>query len=123
VLLFQIFFPLISPVMDFCLAWALGTTAWQRSQHPLDYSTAALQGILFYYALFVTMDVFATVLALLLEPQEDWRLLVWLFPQRFLYRQLMCYVALKATLTAVRGTIVGWGKLERKATVPVSGTT
>ena len=29
----------------------------------------------------------------------------------------MYYVAIKSFLTAVRGTVVGWGKLERKATV------
>jgi peptidoglycan-N-acetylglucosamine deacetylase len=59
--------------------------------------------------------------AFLLERKEDWRLLIWLVFQRFLYRQLMYYVAIKSTLTAIRGTIVGWGKLERKATVPMGG--
>ena len=45
----------------------------------------------------------------------------WLVFQRFLYRQLIYYVAIKSTLTAIRGTIVGWGTLERKATVPMGG--
>ena len=52
-------------------------------------------------------------------PSEDLKLLIWLVFQRFLYRQLMYYVAIKSTLTAIRGTVVGWGKLERKATVPM----
>ena len=63
-------------------------------------------------------DVSAVVLD---ADKEDWRLLIWLVFQRFLYRQLMYYVAIKSTLTAIRGTIVGWGKLERKATVPMGG--
>jgi hypothetical protein len=76
---------------------------------------------LFYYALLLALDLLATLIAFLLERKEDWRLLIWLFLQRFSYRQLMYYVAVKSTLTAIRGTVVGWGKLERKATVSVSG--
>ncbi len=122
VLIFQILFPLISPLMDLLLLWSLGVTAWQRYQHPLDYSTDALQRVLFYYALFLVLDLLSATMAFLLERKEDWKLLVWLFFQRFLYRQLMYYVAVKATLTAIHGTIVSWGKLERKATVVVSGS-
>jgi cellulose synthase/poly-beta-1,6-N-acetylglucosamine synthase-like glycosyltransferase len=121
VLIFQILFPLISPLMDLLLLWSLGVTVWHRYQHPLDYSTDALQRVLFYYALFLVLDLLSTTVAFLLERKEDWQLLVWLFFQRFLYRQLMYYVAVKATLTAIHGTIVGWGKLERKATVVVDG--
>ncbi len=57
----------------------------------------------------------------LLERREEWSLLIWLPLQRFWYRQLMYYVAVKSTLIAIRGQAVGWGKLERKATV-VRGT-
>jgi len=59
--------------------------------------------VLFYYALFFTLDLLATFVAFLLERKEDWRLLIWLMLQRFLYRQLMYYVAIKSTLTAIRG--------------------
>src|SRR5215475_2958520 len=121
VLIFQILFPLISPVMDLLMVWSLVATGWARYQHPLDYTTDTLQRVLFYYALFFTLDLLATFVAFLLERKEDWRLLIWLVFQRFLYRQLMYYVAIKSTLTAIRGTIVGWGKLERKATVPMGG--
>lgn len=40
-----------------------------------------------------------------------------LFFQRLLYRQLMHYVLAKSLLSAARGRLVGWGKLERKASV------
>ena len=53
------------------------------------------------------------------EPKENKWLLAGLFWQRFFYRQLMYYVAIKSTLASVRGVLVGWGKLERKATVKV----
>ena len=74
-------------------------------------------GSLFYYCLFLAIEIIAAVVAFLLEPKEDWTLLVWLLLQRFCYRQLMYYVAIKSTITAIRGSIVNWGKLERKATV------
>jgi hypothetical protein len=46
-----------------------------------------------------------------------------LFWQRFFYRQLMYYVAIKSTLTSLRGVLVGWGRIDRKATVQaVSGS-
>ena len=117
VFIFQILFPLISPVMDLLMLWSLAVTAWQRHQHPTDYSTDALKRVLFYYMLFLLVDFLAAFMAFLLERKEDWRLLAWLFLQRFFYRQLMYYVAIKSTVTAIRGTVVGWGKVERKATV------
>ena len=48
-----------------------------------------------------------------------YREVLYLFLQRFVYRQLIYYVAIQTMLTAIRGTLVGWGKLERKATVAV----
>jgi hypothetical protein len=68
---------------------------------------------------FVAVDGLAAVFGFLLERDEDWTLLIWLPLQRFWYRQLMYYVAVKSTLMAIRGSAVGWGKLERKATVGV----
>jgi hypothetical protein len=37
--------------------------------------------------------------------------------QRFGYRQMMYYIVIKATIAALLGPLVGWGKLDRKATV------
>ena len=54
--------------------------------------------------------------ALLLEKRERLSLLWWLFFQRFCYRQLMYWVMIKSVTTAARGALIGWGKLERKAT-------
>jgi cellulose synthase/poly-beta-1,6-N-acetylglucosamine synthase-like glycosyltransferase/peptidoglycan/xylan/chitin deacetylase (PgdA/CDA1 family) len=111
VLVFQIIFPLISPIMDLAMIGSLAGCLRQRYQHPVDYSTDTLQRVLFYYALFLLLDLLATVIAFALERTENWKLLGWLFLQRFLYRQL------------IRGTLVGWGKLERKATVAVRVST
>jgi hypothetical protein len=55
----------------------------------------------------------------ILEWKEDWKLLVWLFWQRLLYRQVMYYIAAKSLFAALRGRSVAWGKVERKATIPM----
>ncbi len=120
VMIFQILFPLISPVMDLLLVGTLGMTAINYWHHPTDFSPDALWRVLFYYALFVTVDYLTAILAFTLEHHENWSLLIFLFWQRFFYRQLMYYVAIKSTLNSMRGRLVGWGKLERKATVHAS---
>jgi len=39
--------------------------------------------------------------------------------QRFGYRQIMYYVVVRSITTALKGALVGWGKLERSGTVTV----
>lgn len=114
--IFQILFPLISPVMDLMLVWALFSAAWQRVEHPAEYVATNLYQVLFYYAVFLAVDWLTAAFALLLEKRERISLLWWLFFQRFCYRQLMYWVMIKSVTTAARGALIGWGKLERKAT-------
>jgi hypothetical protein len=42
-----------------------------------------------------------------------------LVAQRFIYRQIMYWVVLRAIASAVGGWVVGWGKLERSGRVSV----
>jgi cellulose synthase/poly-beta-1,6-N-acetylglucosamine synthase-like glycosyltransferase/peptidoglycan/xylan/chitin deacetylase (PgdA/CDA1 family)/spore germination protein YaaH len=114
--IFQILFPLISPVMDLMLVYTLLVAGLDRLQQPVGYSSTALRQVLFYYALFLAIDWVAASFAFLLEKKEHWRLLWWLFLQRFCYRQVMYYVMIKSVAVAARGSTVGWGKLDRKAT-------
>src|SRR5437762_845486 len=115
--IFQILFPLISPVMDLLLIYTCLSALVDRIQQPSAYSFTNLRQILFYYALFLAVDWSAACFAFALERKERWSLLWWLFLQRFCYRQVMYYVMAKSVQTAIRGAVVGWGKLERKATV------
>ena len=62
------------------------------------------------------IDWVTACFAFLLERRERWSLLWWLFLQRFCYRQVMYYVMIKSVAMALRGPVVGWGKLECKAT-------
>ncbi|HKP81826.1 MAG TPA: glycosyltransferase, partial [Pyrinomonadaceae bacterium] len=118
--IFQIIFALISPVMDLMLLYVLISSAFDRWQQPTGYSSTNLQQVLLYYALFLAIDWAAACFAFLLERRERWSLLWWLFLQRFCYRQVMYYVMIKSVTMAIRGPVVGWGKLERKATAEAS---
>jgi len=113
---FQILFSLLSPVMDLMLLYTLISTLVDYLQQPTGYSSTNLQQVLFYYALFLAIDWVSACFAFMLERRERWGLLWWLFLQRFCYRQVMYYVMIKSVGMALRGPVVGWGKLERKAT-------
>jgi hypothetical protein len=63
------------------------------------------------------VDFLTSATAFALEKNEDWKLLFWIVPQRFFYRQLMYLVAFRVVFAALKGKIVGWGKLHRKASV------
>jgi len=114
---YQIFFQIISPLMDLWLVY-ICLKAWLMwIWHPASWEPDALLRVVFYYALFMAADILAGIVAFLLERSEDKKLLVWLVPQRFFYRQLMYVVALRTVLASLRGRAMGWAKLERKATV------
>ena len=71
-------------------------------------------------AAFIFLDLSAGALGMALERRAPWVDLIWMPVQRFGYRQLMYYVVVKSVVSALRGGRVGWGKLERRATVTVS---
>ncbi|KXK06619.1 MAG: glycosyl transferase family protein [Acidobacteria bacterium OLB17] len=117
--IFQILFPLISPLMDLMFVWSLISALMNHFEHQQEYahSSSNLNNILFYYALFLAVDWLGALAAFLMEKKEQKKLLWWLAIQRFCYRQVMYWVMVKSVYMAVKGVVVGWGKLERKATV------
>lgn len=122
VLIFQIFFPLISPIVDLGMVLSLAEMALRALGQSADPVGHGFGGVLTCYLLFLAADYLATASAFLFERGEQKSLLFWLFFQRFFYRQLIYYVAIKSMLTAMRGSLVGWNKLDRTATV-TSGAT
>src|SRR6185369_16599853 len=78
--IFQILFPLISPIMDLMLVYTLASDAWERWQSS-GYTSTNLQQVLLYYALFLAIDWATACFAFLLERRERWSLLLWLFLQ------------------------------------------
>jgi cellulose synthase/poly-beta-1,6-N-acetylglucosamine synthase-like glycosyltransferase/peptidoglycan/xylan/chitin deacetylase (PgdA/CDA1 family)/spore germination protein YaaH len=117
--IFQVIFPLISPIMDLMFIWTLVNALIGYLEHQREYSMTPshLNEVLFYYALFLAVDWIGAFAAFLMEKGEEKKLLGWLLIQRFGYRQVMYWVMVKSVWTAIRGAFVGWGKLERKATV------
>ena len=103
---YQILFPAISPFMDVMVIYSLFAGNFAR--------------VLNFYLLMFGVEFLAALVAVRMD-RADMRLLPWLFFQRFIYRQMMYYVILKALFTALRGGAVGWGKFERTGTARIEG--
>ncbi len=101
-LLFQFIIPAFAPVADFFML--------------IGILTGNASHILLYYGLFMLVDAAVSVLAFHFEKEKKSRLL-WLLPQRLIYRWLMLTVLFKAFLKAVKGELQGWGVLKRTGTV------
>ena len=115
--MFQIALALVSPLIDLALIYQILRTLADYLQHGEQFNSSNLWITATYYAVFMTVDLTAAMIAFFLEKKEDRSLLWWLVLQRFGYRQIMYYVVVKSVLRALQGRLVGWGKLERKATV------
>jgi cellulose synthase/poly-beta-1,6-N-acetylglucosamine synthase-like glycosyltransferase/spore germination protein YaaH/peptidoglycan/xylan/chitin deacetylase (PgdA/CDA1 family) len=121
--LFQIVYQAISPLVDLQILWSVTDViqAWARTHslrewHTLPQALEQLWLVAFMYAFFFIIELLGSLVAFKLD-RENKSVLVWLFWQRFLYRQLMYAVLLKSVKTALSGMRTGWGKLERKGTV------
>jgi cellulose synthase/poly-beta-1,6-N-acetylglucosamine synthase-like glycosyltransferase/peptidoglycan/xylan/chitin deacetylase (PgdA/CDA1 family) len=117
--LFQLLFPVVSPIADLMFLWSLFSVWLASQEHGSTYALMNLRSLLTFYAIFLLVDWVAAVVAFLMEPDEDRRLTWLVFLQRFVYRQLMYLVVVRSFRAAIHGRVVGWGKLERKATVGV----
>lgn len=115
--LFQIALTALAPLADLLLIWQLISQWIAYSQHGAEFSNNDLVTVGIYYAVFVVVDLLAATFGFLMERGEQWSLIWWLPLQRFGYRQLMYYVVVRSISAAIRGAVVGWGKLERTGTV------
>ena len=100
--LFQVLLSVLSPFADLAMIIALFAGNWRV--------------VLVYYGAFFVLELLTGLLAYGLEgePPKD---LVLLFFQRVYYRMLMQWVLFRSVLYAIRGRLVGWGKIERHASV------
>jgi cellulose synthase/poly-beta-1,6-N-acetylglucosamine synthase-like glycosyltransferase/peptidoglycan/xylan/chitin deacetylase (PgdA/CDA1 family)/spore germination protein YaaH len=115
--LFQLLLTALSPLADLMFAWGLVSVWLTWRTHGETYALTDLERVLVLYAVFVLADWLSAIIAFAMEPDEE-RGLSWLIMlQRFAYRQLMYSVVLRSFVAATRGRLVGWGQLERKATV------
>jgi cellulose synthase/poly-beta-1,6-N-acetylglucosamine synthase-like glycosyltransferase/peptidoglycan/xylan/chitin deacetylase (PgdA/CDA1 family)/spore germination protein YaaH len=99
--LFQVVLSVLAPFADIAMIFTLIAGNWRI--------------VLLYYFAFFLVELVSGFVAYWLEgesPRDLWLL----FFQRLFYRQLMHEVLLKSLTSALRGRLVGWGKLERTAT-------
>jgi cellulose synthase/poly-beta-1,6-N-acetylglucosamine synthase-like glycosyltransferase/peptidoglycan/xylan/chitin deacetylase (PgdA/CDA1 family) len=115
--LFQIVLATAAPLVDLAIVWSLVAAGIDRLFHPVEWQPDNLIQALLYWAVFILVDLSASALGMAMERRAPWADIGWLPAQRFGYRQLMYYVVIKAVAAAVRGRRVGWGVLERRATV------
>ncbi len=107
ILVFQIILPLFSPLADLMMVIGLfGDKPWH---------------ILTYYIIFVLVDFLVSIIAFRME-KESYKKLIYIIPQRFIWRQLMYYVLFKSIRKALKGEMSGWGVLKRTGNVSVKET-
>lgn len=109
ILLFQIILTMLAPLADLVLVLSIILASLQVI--PLN-----VMHILFYYLLFTFVDMVGAVIAFAFE-KENMKKLLWVFPQRLVYRQMMYFILIKSIKRALKGEIQHWGSLIRTGNV------
>ena len=109
ILVFQMILPFLAPLADLILVLSLIAAGF-------GIVPASLSHIIFYYLIFSLIDVAGAALAFAFE-KEDYKKLLWMIPQRLIYRQLMYYILIKSFNRAIKGELQGWGVLKRTGNV------
>lgn len=118
--LFQIGFALVSPIIDLALLISAADTAVRIHQHGWAQTQSDVLRMAAYWIAFTMIDIMCGAVAYRLEPRERRYPALLLVAQRFVYRQIMYGVVIRAVSTAILGPWVGWGKLERSGRVQSS---
>ncbi|MET0309066.1 MAG: glycosyltransferase [Sphingomonas sp.] len=115
--IFQIGFAAISPLIDLALVVAILSTGLAVWQHGWEQTSGDVGTMGLYWLAFTAIDIGCGWVAYRLNSRRIRYPAVLLVMQRFVYRQLMYWVVLRAISSAVGGWWVGWGKLERSGRV------
>ncbi|QDK33516.1 glycosyltransferase [Sphingomonas sp. IC081] len=115
--LFQIVFAVISPAIDLALLISIGGTALRISQHGWAQTQTDVLRMGAYWLGFTLVDLACGWVAYRLDPRKERFRPFLLLAQRFIYRQLMYSVVIRAVGAAFAGKGIGWGKLERTGRV------
>ena len=113
ILIFQMILPFLAPLADLVLVISLIAAS-------MNIIPASAGHIILYYIIFSVVDMASAALAFAYE-KEDYKKLVWMIPQRFVYRQLMYYILFKSFSRALKGELQGWGALKRTGNVKQVG--
>jgi len=125
ILIYQIILPLFSPLADLFMLISLISGIFSLSAIN-NLTLTGFSGILslhngfgqvlFYYLLFILVDMIFAAIAFKME-KEKLKNLLYLFPQRFVWRQLMYFVLFRSLRKALKGELENWGTLKRTGSV------
>ena len=104
ILIFKYFIPFFTPIADVLMLVGLIT------------GNASKIGV--FYLIFLVIDLIVAAVAFLFE-RENISSLLWLIPQRLVYRWLMMVILFKALKRAIKGELQSWGILKRTGNVDV----
>ncbi|WP_316832324.1 glycosyltransferase [Pedobacter aquatilis] len=130
ILIYQIILPLFSPLADFFMLISLISGLFSLSainNLTLTGFTGILSlhngfgQVLFYYLIFILVDMIFAAIAFKME-NEKFKNLLYLFPQRFFWRQLMYVVLFRSFRKAIKGELGTWGTLKRTGNVKEATT-
>lgn len=103
-LIFNFLIPVFSPLVD--ILFIAGLFTHDSAQY------------VFFYLLYYFIDCLIASLAYHFDHQKfNLRKAMYLFVQRFIYRQLLFFVLFKAYIKAMKGELVSWGVLKRTGNV------
>jgi cellulose synthase/poly-beta-1,6-N-acetylglucosamine synthase-like glycosyltransferase/spore germination protein YaaH/peptidoglycan/xylan/chitin deacetylase (PgdA/CDA1 family) len=109
ILIFQIILPILAPLADVILMLSLLAATF-------GIVIASIPHIILYYFIFTLIDIAGAALAFAYEKENHFKL-IWMLPQRLVYRQLMYYILIKSFNKAIKGEMQGWGALKRTGRV------
>ena len=102
ILIFKYIIPIFSPIADVLMIIGLFTDNASK--------------ILWYYVLFTVVDTTIAAISFLFEKENPLKL-IWLIPQRLIYRWIMLVVLYRSLKRALKGELQNWGVLKRTGNV------
>ena len=102
ILLFKYIIPIFAPIADFFMLIGL--------------LTGNADKIGTYYLVFILVDALTASVAFAFAKEKPWKL-IWLIPQRLIYRWLMLVVLFRSLRKAIKGELQHWGVLKRTGNV------
>ena len=101
-LLFRFIIPFFIPIADLIMIFGL--------------VTGNVEKIGFYFLIYVLVDALIAGISFVFEKENPIKL-IWLIPQRLIYRWIMIVVFFKAIRRAIKGELQVWGVLKRTGNV------
>ena len=103
-LIFNFIIPFFSPIVD--ILFIAGLFTYDAPEY------------VFFYLLYYIIDCIIAFMAYKFDNQKfTFKTAIYLFVQRFIYRQLLFYVLFKSYKKAIKGELVSWGVLKRTGNV------